>query len=527
MKKRAQEPDSYTYMILLRGMAEHAQFAQSLGKALSLYHSMSSPNSLVRPTIKHTNVMLKVCARAEDMDALWGVAAKIPDKGPGAADGRTFTTILNAIRLKAVTDEPHGLSMEQSARRRESAIIEGRRIWDAVIQKWRAGQILIDENLTCAMGRLLLIGARPRDWDDVFSLVQQTMNIPRLLPKLGTTARGMATHIPVLKAPYTPADMREEDLSIKEDSNEWKAPGDKEVKLEPRGEFDPVDGVPQIIGGLGQKYDQTREQDTLLGYAQPRTNTLSLIMEACLKSVARRTAEDYWALLTGIHGYSIEPDSDNVHMYLRVLRQAHASTAAIELLRAYFAPGWDGKASTPARLPPLRKTFRIMMSICVRDKRNSSALSNARTTIELMASSIENPDARAVAMYLQLVSAASIEVMLEEVRRLGPTIINLRSFFNYSTEMQKSDEEDILEVFHRLISIYDRLIHHGNLPLEQRAELQERKARCTQFVTRKDDKKREMKQRKRSFPSQEQAEIPSWRTNYDEGKLRLLSLSKR
>ena len=527
MKKRAQEPDSYTYMILLRGMAEHAQFAQSLGKALSLYHSMASPNSRVRPTIKHTNVVLKVCARAEDMDALWGVAAKIPDKGSGAADGRTFTTILNAIRLKAVTDEPHGLTVEQSARRRESAIIEGRRIWDAVIQKWRAGEILIDENLTCAMGRLLLIGARPRDWDDVFSLVQQTMNIPRLLPKLGTTARGMATHIPVLKAPYTPADMREEDLSIKDKFDEWKAPEEKEVRLEPRGEFDPVEGVPQIIGGMGQNYDQTREQETPLGYAQPRTNTLSLVMEACLKSIARRTAEDYWALLTGTHGYAIEPDSDNVHMYLRVLRQARASTAAVELLRAYFAPGWDGKASTPAKIPPLRKTFRIVISICVRDKRNRSALQNARTAIELMASSIEDPDARAVAMYLQLVSAAPTEVMLEEVRRLGPTIINLRSFFNYSTDVQKSDEEDILEVFHRLISIYDRLLHHGNLPVEERQELQERKARCTHFVTRKDDRKREMKQQKRSSPIGKQAESRSWRTKHDEGKYRLLNPSKR
>ena len=486
MKKRAQEPDSYTYMILLRGMAEHAQFAQSLGKALSLYHSMASPNSRVKPTIKHTNVMLKVCARSEDMDALWGVAAKIPDKGPGAADGRTFTTILNAIRLKAVTDVPNGLSREQSARRRESSIIEGRRIWDAVIQKWRGGQILIDENLTCAMGRLLLIGARPRDWDDVFSLVQQTMGIPRLLPKLGTTARGMATHIPVLRAPYTPADMREEDLSVKEETDEWKTPEEKEVELEPRGEFDPVDGVPQIIGGMGQNHGQGREKDTPLGYAQPCTNTLSLILEACLKSVARRTAEDYWALLVGSHGYAIEPDSDNVHMYLRVLRQARASTAAIELLSAYFAPGWDGKASTPARLPPLRKTFRIVLSICVRDKRNLSALKNARTAIELMASSINDPDARAVVLYLKLVSAAPTEVMFEEVRRLGPTIINLRSFVNYTSSVQKSDEEDTLEVFHRLISIYDRLIHHGNLPIEQRQELEERKARCTQFVTRKE-----------------------------------------
>ena len=522
MKKRAQVPDPYTYMILLRGIAEHAHFSQSIGKALSLYHSMASPGSHVQPSIKHTNVMLKVCARAEDMDALWGVAAKIPEDGPGAADHWTFTTILNAMRLKAVMDTPDGLSIEQSARRRESAIIQGRRIWDAVVQKWRAGKILIDENLTCAMGRLLLIGARPRDWDDVFSLVQQTMGIPRLLPKLGTTARGLATHIPPLRTPYTPQDMVEEDLKVTKEADEAKVPDEGEVNLEPRGEFDPVGDALQTVGGTGQGYKEGSAGR--LGYAKPGMNTLSLVMEATLKSVARQPAEDYWNLLTNPHGYGIVPDSDNVHMYLRVLRQARASSVAIELLQNYFAPGWDGTASTPARLTPMRKTFRIMLSICVRDMHNPSALENARKAIELMADSLADVDVRAVAMYLKLVSAASTEVMLEEVRRLGPTIMNLRSFFNYSSNRRDGDEEDTLEVFHRLISIYDRLIHHGNLPATTIQELQERKARCTHFVTTKEGRKREFLEEKERSAEVEREERErrkrSWRTSSLKGGYR-------
>ena len=510
MKKRAQVPDSYTFMILLRGIAEHAHAPQSLGKALSLYHSMASPGSHVRPSIKHTNVMLKVCARSEDMDALWGVAAKIPENGPGAADHWTFTTILNAMRMKAVLDVPDGLSLDQSARRRESTIIQGRRIWGAVIQKWRAGKILIDENLTCAMGRLLLIGARPRDWDDVFSLVEQTMAVPRMLPKLGTTARGSATHIPRLRAPYTPEDMREEDLNVKSEADEAKVSSEVEVDLEPRGEFNPVADAPSVFGGMDE--DAMQGSDGKLGYAIPGKNTLSLVLEACLKSVARQTAEDYWNLLTDPHGYEVKPDSDNVHMYLRILRQARASTAAVDLLSTYFAPGWDGKASTPAQLTPMRKTFRIVLSNCVRDGHNPAALENARKAIGLMAESIPDADPRAVSMYLKLVSNASTHVMLEHVRELGPTIMDLRSFYNYGSVQRDSDSsaEEVLEVFHRLISIYDRLIYHGGLSIEQRQELQERKARCTHFVT--------TKERKSAAPAVEKARDDgfrrrSWRTS--------------
>lgn len=67
---------------------------------------MFADNCPVKPNIIHTNAVLKVCALARDMDALWGVAAKLPTKGFGAPDNLTYTTILNAIRTVAWHSDP-------------------------------------------------------------------------------------------------------------------------------------------------------------------------------------------------------------------------------------------------------------------------------------------------------------------------------------------------------------------------------------------------------------------------------------
>ncbi|KAJ5024864.1 PPR repeat family-domain-containing protein, partial [Bipolaris maydis] len=58
MKKRAQFPDSYTYTILLRGLSLNAHTSGALSHALSIYHSLSAPNSRVEPSIIHTNAAL-------------------------------------------------------------------------------------------------------------------------------------------------------------------------------------------------------------------------------------------------------------------------------------------------------------------------------------------------------------------------------------------------------------------------------------------------------------------------------------
>lgn len=198
MKKRAQPPDSHTYTIILRGLAMHKDHPHSLIRALSVYNSMFAPNSPVKPSIIHSNAVLKVCARRLDMDALYGVAARLPTHGAGAPDNQTFTTILNAVRHSAWTFGGSVISEtpEDTAKRRHRAAMEGRRMWDDVIRRWRKGDIWIDEELVCAMGRLLLISRHPQDLDDVLSLVEQTMAIPRAIPLLNAPERSSVAPVP-------------------------------------------------------------------------------------------------------------------------------------------------------------------------------------------------------------------------------------------------------------------------------------------------------------------------------------------
>src|SRR5438045_2730157 len=182
MKKRNQAPDAHTYTILFRGLAGLAHsYAHALPRALSIYHSMDADNSPVKPNVIHTNAVLKVCARANDMDALLGVAAKLRRRGLRAPNNLTFTTILNAIRQQAIS-KPEGLiTIEESRTRRAKAIMDARKMWDDITSRWRKGDIWIDEELVCSMGRILLLGEQ-QDLDDIFSLLEQTMNIQRFVP---------------------------------------------------------------------------------------------------------------------------------------------------------------------------------------------------------------------------------------------------------------------------------------------------------------------------------------------------------
>lgn len=149
---------------------------------------MDADNSPVQPNPIHTNAVLKVCARANDLDALFGVAAKLRRKGLRAPNNLTFTIILNAIRQHAIKNPVGTISTEESQALHAKAIMDARKIWDDVVVRWRQGDIWIDEELVCSMGRILLLGQK-QDVDDILSLIEQTMDIPRLVSPLGTPER--------------------------------------------------------------------------------------------------------------------------------------------------------------------------------------------------------------------------------------------------------------------------------------------------------------------------------------------------
>ncbi|KAJ9663588.1 hypothetical protein H2201_005549 [Coniosporium apollinis] len=473
MKKRAQTPDSYTYLLLFRGLANNAQLPSTVGRALALYHSMSAENSKVQPTTLHTNAVLKVCARAGDMDAMWGIASNIPERGAGAADNLTFTTILNAVRQTALGNTPKEYTEDQIARRLDKSVVDARRIWEDIVGKWRKGDIFIDEEIVCAMGRVLLIGSRPRDWDDVLSLVEQTMNIPRLIPRLGTAARALAP-IPRIRAPHTPADMKNDNHEL---------PTDEPVRGD---EFNAID-ISQSVGRKGRS----------IAYAEPGRSTLSLILEATLKTVAKQAAVGYWNLLTG-PDYNIKPDLENLHSYLRLLRQSRSSAEALAVVKNDM----HGRG-----LPLLRKTFRIAMSTCVRDKNNPNAMDTAGQLLDLMTNTLDQVDVKTLEMYLELAgSARNGKDVLRALNRLEPSYINLRSMVNFgikapvaprpgekpganrgrSVERNMSAEETdaALGVVKKMIRCYDRLMNRGEIEREMYGELTQRRSKLAAWVSR-------------------------------------------
>lgn len=466
MKKRAQFPDSHTYTILLRGLSINAHLSGVLTKALSIYHSLSAPNSRVEPSIIHTNAALRVCARAMDLDALWGVAGKMAEKGPGAANQITYITIINAIRQNLLLGGPKGETEDEAATRKERGIMEGRRMWEDIIGRWRNADLEIDEELVCAMGRLLLVGSRPRDWDDVLSLIEQTMDIPRLVPRLGTPARHEEGY-PHVRAPGTPEQYRFDDDHLTPSKGPMR--GDEFLAV-----------TPQDVGA---------GMSSPLSYAQPGNNTLSLIQEACQKIVANKAAQEYWNLLTDPARYDIKPDLNNFMMRLRNLRQNRASAAALKLLKEDLAD---------AGIKPPAGAFRIAMSTCVRDKNNHNSLKNASQILHIMSQVLPNMDPKAVTMYAELALTfplAKGQDLIDALTNLHPVVMNLRLQLGVggerkygkgvgATYLRNAEREDAIACLRKIYAVYDRLTLSNLIAEEQKQPFKKESAKLSAFIRR-------------------------------------------
>ncbi len=417
MKKRAQFPDSHTYTIMLRGFANHSHNRTAVPSALSIYHSLFGPNSRVKPNVIHTNAALNVCARQNDMDALWGITSRIPSKGPGAADNTTFTIILNALRQNVLADTDNA-DEAVVAEGKEKAVVHGRRLWADVLFRWKQGDLQIDEKLVCAMGRLLMIGRRARDQDDVLSLVEQTMNIPRLCPRLGVQA---------LPSPVNSQTLRDK----QEHSSELDDPFGMQLEPMPNG----------ASSGPRKSFS----------YATPGPATLSLIMEACRSIGARRPATAYWELLTDPQYHSIRADQANKHAYLRILRQA----------RAFVRDEMSGQ-------PHMAKTYRIAMSTCLRASSvarigDAAATRAANDLFEIMEQRLPILDAIALAQYVEILKATNdMPSLLKGIDLLVTGDGKIQRLETLLRHAQTQDERlKARELFGNMIGILDGAVQKG------------------------------------------------------------------
>lgn len=457
MKKRAQFPDSYTYTILLRGLSINAHLQGVLEKALSIYHSLYAPNSRLEPSIIHTNAALRVCARALDMDALWGIAAKIPEKGPAAANATTYNLIINAIRQSLLLKAPSDESAEEAAARKDRSLTEARRLWEDIAGKWRSADLVIDEELVCSMSRLLLLGARPQDWDDVLSLIEQTMDIERLVPRLKSSERQEAG-FPQLRAPDVPVEFKTDEHHL--------ARGE---------EFLP------FTGKLAKD----------LAFVKPGNNTLSILQEACLKIAAPKAAQKYWDLLADPAIYDIKPDLNNMNQQLRNLRQNRSSAAAAELLQ---------KGILDKGLRPGPGTFRIAMSTCVRDKNNHNSLKHASQILHSMNTAFEDVDAKTVGMFADLALTfplAKGQDLIDALTSLYPMVSNLRLQLGIggrdkgkhgATYLKGESRQDALTTIRKIYAVYDRLLLSNLIAEENKQPFKKERARLSAFIHKEMEK---------------------------------------
>ncbi|RDA93371.1 hypothetical protein CP533_0338 [Ophiocordyceps camponoti-saundersi (nom. inval.)] len=326
MKKRGQLPSVATYSIIFNGCAESDHPKEALAEAFKHYQYLLNCTRLRANTI-HLNCMLKLCSNAGDIESLFLVAESINDTHR-FPDSLTYGTILNALRLDA-SKRVEGLTAEQVAVNQQKAVDRAKSIWVEVLQKWKNGRLVMTEQLVCCMGRILLLDkSNPRP--DVLDLLQTTMNIPNLIK--GTDSD-----------PFKDAAM----LNIA-------------AKLEPKKTT----------------------------HAIPGRNALGLVIAFLTSTKHTAVGIKYWNLM--VRHYGVIPDRDNWYHMLGMIKVAHASAHAADMLEL---------------LPSdyiCNKPFKIAMETCVRDSANPNVFRNANRILDLMLRGPTLPDLHTLRLYLRV-----------------------------------------------------------------------------------------------------------------------------
>ena len=347
MKKRGHKPDAHTYTIMLRGFGGNIRKPNAVSDAMRVYNSMFEPNSKTKPNTIHTNAIIAVCAKGSQMDQLWSVAGRLPDKGTGGADHVTFTTILKAIERDAIAKAARYMAKEGEGSDAgfifAEAVEDARKLWRDVIVKWRRADLRIDESLVCAMGRLLLLSKRRQDVLDVFKLVEQTMDVK---------------------------------LSRAIDGSEMSAAVDEQQQALAVFQAVPVNQLPAATGTDSSQASNSASPQSI--YVQPGNNTLSMLMEAALLTKQPHIGKSYWNLLTSPNRqFKLAPDANNIVAYLRLLRFSRASADIVELLQRDWPIG-------VAKDLNRRGVYVIAMSACVRDKNNPNIFRISSKIVDIM-----------------------------------------------------------------------------------------------------------------------------------------------
>lgn len=498
---------------------------------------MFSDRSPVKPSITHTNAVLKVCALVGDTDAMYGVAAKLPTKGKGAPDRLTFTIILNAIKNKSFEDTKGENVARMMQENQKRVVMQGRRMWEEIRDRWSKGDLLLDEELVCALGRLLLIGHTPQDYDDILSLLELTMCIPRQIAPLGHPDRhAAARHSEEIDRLRETGDIGEADLEVLMPQPQCSPQLSNQPDHNAENDIEMTNPFAPLPHKLPVKY-----------LVRPGVNTLSLALEACTALRLSRPAQDYWGLLTSPEHYNIAPDRQNYHVYLRLLRFQRASKHALEIVEEMN----NGVLITPSVKKgeqggeggPQVKTFRIALSCCARDKKNRNALGYATRLVKIMTDTFETPDPRCLTSLLETALGHQPQdwrVLKPVVRSTFVHFRTLRSMLVYglSSRYQREKAEadkakmEAKELVKSLIGAYDVVLTLGRegMKRSERQACMEEKARCQAWLTRQYDLMRQNDMRRVpresvALPADGKVDRGAWREDDGdrEGRARISS----
>jgi hypothetical protein len=372
MKQRNQTPDAYTYNILLWGLSVHPDAPWALAHATKLYQRMTAPGSKAAPNQVNTHLLLQLCGRAGDLDALWEVVGAIPETGAGAASATTYAVILNSLRGAAdgggaeggggaragEAEEGEGEELyprsagEVRQAARNKAADSGRRVWAALLGGWRAGAVKMDAQLVFSMGRLLMLGGRPQDRGDLFKLAAQTIGVsvpPVLRQQPTTTNQNPGQTVPADNAHFDPSLL-----------------------------FAPSPS------------DRAR-------LARPSNHILSLLLDASATlpdAKVEPAATHYWSELTG--GPSgLTPDTVSLKKYLHVLSRARCSARAARALQE----------ALDKRVALDRGAFRAAFAACLRNARGGSGLRDAAAAYAVKRAALPRQDPAALDTLLRTVDA--------------------------------------------------------------------------------------------------------------------------
>ncbi|CAK7221041.1 hypothetical protein SCUCBS95973_004361 [Sporothrix curviconia] len=409
MKKRAQFPNAQTYTIIFRGCAASRFPSQAVYHATRIYYAMLT-SERIKPTTIHMNAVLTVCSRAGDLDSMFSIVSTADEHGR-LPDNLTYTIVLTGLRLATAkpgqqpdyksTDGEDQVHVDKESP--EVSIRRARALWEEVIKRWRQGNLIVDEELVCAMGRLLRLGSY-QDIGDILSLVQQTMGIQRpdmpAEPLIGAPKAAFTTvnATGVEEAERVAEKETEEKIEAGPDAAEKTVataaaePPIAPVETKPTAPVLPSSHVSQFdavpgIASLGVRSNSSRTM-----YAKPGANTLSLVLIALATLRNMSLVSYYWKTFTG-PPYNIVPDADNWHQLTRVLRRSHASTEVVEYLTAM--PG-EYMSSL---------TFQTALATCMADSLNEHAFANAGKLLDLMKKRLIEPDIQTMLLYIQTAQA--------------------------------------------------------------------------------------------------------------------------